>query len=204
VRKWTWWIAGGLVVAGTFAATGVTLIPTALTLGPCLPDLTSPVTYRPRLSPLSAVEIPLAAGSARLCYGRPSARGREVYGGFVPFGEFWRLGANEPTRLYLDRPIDVAGLRLGRGRYSLYAVPGPARWTVHVTRSTTHWGNDFSAGVRGADAGSVELAPAPLAAAVETLTASTEQSGDSTLIHFDWATTRVTLPLSPVGALPHE
>jgi hypothetical protein len=206
MRKWVWRIAGSVVLLAVAAVvvTGISLLPTSLALGPCFPDLTSPTTYRPRLSPLVTVDIPLAAGAARLCYGRPSARDREVYGVLVPFGELWRLGANEPTRLYTDHGVNLAGLILDQGRYSLYVVPGPERWTLHVTRSTTHWGNDLSAAVRAGDVGTVEAETTSLTTPVETLTVNPERRGDSTLLHFDWATTRVTLPLSPVGELPHE
>ena len=206
MQRWGRWIAGSVVVVavGTFVVTGISLLPTSLALGPCLPDLTSPTTYQQRVSPLSTVEIPMAAGAARLCYGRPSARGREVYGALVPYGEFWRLGANEPARLYLDGRLDLAGLPLEPGRYGLYAVPGPSRWTLHVTRSITHWGNDFSDGVQAADVAAIVLESTPLTMPVETLTMHAERSGDSTLLHIDWATTRITLPLAPAGDSPHD
>jgi hypothetical protein len=206
VQRWIRWGAAIALVAavGTFVVTGVSLVPVSVALGPCLVDLTSPTTYAPRLSPLATLDIPLSNGSARLCYGRPSARGRPIYGALVPFGEYWRLGANEPTRLYVNRLVSLGGLELPAGRYSLYALPGPGRWTVHVTRSTVHWGNDISASVRSQDVGSFELEPVAIDVPVETLTVHPEQRGDSTMLHFDWATTRVTLPLVQVEGAPHE
>ena len=206
MQRWVRWGAGIALVAlaGTFVVTGVSLLPVSIALGPCLVDLTSPTTYAPRLSPLATVEIPLSSGSARLCYGRPSARGRAIYGALVPFGEYWRLGANEPTRLYLNRAVSLGGLELRAGRYSLYALPGTDRWTIHATRSTIHWGNDISASVQSQDAGTFEVQPVELAAPVETLTVHPERRGDSTMLHFDWATTRVTLPLVQVEGAPHE
>lgn len=206
MQRWTRWGAGIALVAavGTFIVTGVSLVPVSLTLGPCLVDLTSPSSYTPRLSPLATVNIPLSSGSARLCYGRPATRGRAIYGALIPFGEYWRFGANEPTRLYANRAVRLGGLQVPAGRYSLYALPGPERWTVHVTRSTTHWGNDISEAVRAQDVGTFEVNPVELAEPVETLTVRVEQRGDSTMLHFDWATTRVTLPLVQAGGAPHE
>jgi len=206
MQRWVKWVAGIALVAavGTFVVTGVSLVPVSIALGPCLVDLTSPTTYSPRLSPLATVDIPLSGGSARLCYGRPAARGRAIYGALVPFGEYWRFGANEPTRLYTNRAVSLGGLRVPAGRYSLYALPGPERWTMHVTRSTIHWGNDISEAVRSQDVGTFEVDPVELAEPVETLTVHAEQRGDSTVLHFDWATTRVTLPLVQAGGAPHE
>jgi hypothetical protein len=206
VRRGILWGVGLVLVAaaGTFVVTGVSLVPVSIALGPCLADLTSPSTYQPRLSPLATVDIQFASGSARLCYGRPSARGRPIYGALIPYGEYWRFGANEPTRLYVNRAVSLGGLQIPAGRYSLYAVPGPERWTVHVTRSTIHWGNDISESVRAKDVGSFEVVPVELPGLVETLTVSTEQHADSTMLHFDWATTRVTLPLVQLDGAPHE
>lgn len=196
-----WKLAGlaGVALAAILAVTGLSLVPTSLALGPCLPDFTSPSTFRPRASPLASLDLPLSGGRARLCYGRPSARGRQVYGALVPYGEPWRLGANEPTRLYLQRRVRLGDLVLEPGRYSLYATPEPGRWTVHVTRSITHWGNDLSAAVRAADVGQVERSAEVLAEPVETLTIHAARQADSTMLLIDWATTRLSLPILPTG-----
>ena len=47
-----------------------------------------------RISPLGETEIALGDHIGKICYGRPSARGRVVEGGLIPFGEPWRIGAN--------------------------------------------------------------------------------------------------------------
>ncbi len=194
-------LLAGLVLVGaaaTCATTGVALVPVQVTLGPCLMDYTSPSTYQPRASPLATVEGPVGSGAFRLCYGRPSARGREVYGGLVPWDSLWRFGANEPTRLYVDRPVNLAGIRLAPGRYSLYVRPGPREWRLFVSRSVLHWGNDISAGVRSREVGEALVPTVPLPQPVETLTVRrlTATNG-GTVLAFDWAHTRVQLELRP-------
>jgi hypothetical protein len=77
----------------------------------------------------------VTAGVAKICYSRPSARGREVFGGIVPFGKAWRTGANEPTTLQLSTSAEIAGVRLAAGRYVLMTVPGPARWGIAFYRT---------------------------------------------------------------------
>jgi hypothetical protein len=191
----------GLVVViaalvGAFVATGVSLVPPSLLLGPCLRDWTSPVSYRPRASPLATVDARVGRTAVRLCYGRPSTRARKVFGGLVPFDSLWRMGANEPTRLSTSGPVTVAGLALPAGRYSLYAIPGVDHWEIFVSQSTQHWGNDISAAVRAREVGHVTVPVEQLTAPVETLTISVDSSRATPALQVDWETTRISLPLT--------
>ena len=180
-----------------FLVTGSSLVPVSATLGPCLMDYTSGVSYRPRASPMGQVVFSVGEGGAELCYGRPSAKGRQVYGGVVPFDTLWRMGANEPTRLYTGRPITLAGIALAPGRYSLYAMPGPRSWMIYASRSIRHWGNDLSPAVRAQEIGRTSIMVESLAQPVETLTVTAQDTGGAVLLHLDWATTRITLPVRP-------
>ncbi len=174
--------------------TGTSLVPTTLAIGPCLKDWTSPSSYRPRGSPLATVRVPVGDGTVQVCYGRPSTRGRQVFGGLVPLGELWRTGANEPTRIYTDIPITIAGIRLQPGRYSLYSRPDSASWEVVLNRSTLHWGNDLSASVRAEEIGSVTVPVEHLSAPVETLTVRNEPHGpDAQELLLEWEQTGIRL-----------
>lgn len=205
-------VVGTVVVAllATFAATGVSLIPPSLALGPCLKDWTSPVSYRPRASALDGIRFHVADAAVQLCYGRPIRKGRTVFGGLVPWDEAWRLGANEPTRLSVSKPITLAGISLPAGRYSLYVEPHPDQWTVLVSRSTLHWGNDISAAVRAKEIGRATVPVEVLPEIVDTFTALVEDHGSSNRVAlaFEWERTRVTLELarttlpSNLGVLP--
>jgi DUF2911 family protein len=191
-------LVGLLAIPGLlFLFTASGLVPVSVTLGPCLMDYTNSNSYGPRASPMGRVGFPVGTGGAELCYGRPVAHGRRIYGGLVPFDTLWRMGANEPTRLYTDTPISLSGIALAPGRYSLYAIPGPASWTIYASRSTRHWGNDISPAVRAREVGQAVVPVESLAAPVETLTVSTQDSGRAVLLHFDWAATRITLAVRP-------
>src|SRR5688500_17753360 len=69
----------------------------------------------------------LGPNPALLCYGAPSARGRDIMGGLVPYGEPWRIGADEPTTLHLSSRANVGGVALQPGSYSLYAIRSEER-----------------------------------------------------------------------------
>jgi hypothetical protein len=205
-------VATGLVLAlgATFVVTGTSLVPPAFVLGPCLKDWTSPVSYRPRVSPMGRLRFRLRDAELQLCYGRPVRRDRTIFGGLVPWDSLWRLGANEPTRLSASKAVTLAGIPLPAGRYSVYAEPRPGAWTVYLSRSTLHWGNDISPAVRVREVGRatvpVEILPEP----VESLTARIEDHGNSDRVAlvFEWERTRVTLELarttvpSNLGARP--
>jgi hypothetical protein len=196
-RKGIWaLITLAVLLLGTFVVTGVSLLPASIVLGPCLKDLTSPVSYRARLSPLGSVDLRTGSTVVRLCYGRPAMRSRTVFGGLVPWDALWRMGANEPTRLYTEHPITVAGLPLPAGRYSLYAIPHTDHWEVFVSRSTLHWGNQISATVRGQEVGRVSLPVERLSVPVETLTVHADTGGGSAAFRLEWEATRISLPLA--------
>ena len=62
-------------------------------------------------------------------YGRPVARGREIYGSLVPYGRIWHPGANDATSMTISRDIEVNGKPLPKGAYSLWTIPGTETWT---------------------------------------------------------------------------
>jgi DUF2911 family protein len=82
-------------------------------------------------------------GGARLLvdYGRPSRRGRVIFGNVVPFHRIWRTGANLATHLITDRRLDFDGIALPAGAYTLYTVPRPDGWTLLVSSQTGQWGS---------------------------------------------------------------
>ncbi len=194
-RSLFWFLV--LVAAAAGALTALYVLPVGVALGPCLKDWTSPSSYQPRASPLASTTLPLGDGAVKVCYGRPSARGRLVFGYLVPWDRLWRFGANEPTRLFTSVPLDVAGLAVPPGRYSLYAVPGPERWEIAVNRSTFHWGLDFSPAVLAKEVGRVTVPSTVTARFVEafTLRLLAEAPGRAALVA-EWERTRVVIPLA--------
>jgi len=82
-----------------------------------------------RPSPLDSSVLTVKGMTAKICYSRPSARGRSL-DSLVPPGRAWRVGANEPTTITLTDSMEVGNVRLAAGRYLLLAVPGAPRWTV--------------------------------------------------------------------------
>jgi len=106
------------------------------------------------LSPRDTVRATVGRANVMIDYGRPSARGRTVMGGLVPYGEVWRTGANAATELITDAPIRIGRLRLPAGRYSLFTIPGEQRWQLIVNRQTGMSGLEYDP---AQDVGRVEM-----------------------------------------------
>ena len=76
----------------------------------------------------------VANTSITVTYDRPVARGRELFGGIVAFGEIWNPGANDATAIEVGRDVTINGNALPAGKYSLWAIPDPNRWTIIFNR----------------------------------------------------------------------
>jgi hypothetical protein len=145
-----------------------------------------------RASPLDSTMGRLGDAEVKICYSRPSARGRAIMGGLVPFDQPWRLGANEATTLYLPVAATLGNVSLKAGVYSLYAIPGAKSWQLVVNAEPERWGIPIDAPVRAKDVGSVTVSSEQTAAPVETLTLRLEAAGEGALtLVTEWERTRV-------------
>lgn len=145
-----------------------------------------------RVSKLDSASVELAAGTVKLCYSRPRKLGRPVMGRLVPYGEPWRLGANEATAIHVPFPAEIAGVAVEPGWYSLYAVPGRDAWEVVVNREARRWGIPFDEDVTAQDVGSGSVPVTDLPETVERLTIELERAAaDSAEMVISWERTRV-------------
>lgn len=145
-----------------------------------------------RLSPLGETEIALEGHVGKICYGRPSAKGRAVEGGLIPFGQPWRLGANEATALHFPFPIEVGGIPLEAGSYSLYAIADEFEWQFVLNSNAERWGIPIDDEVRATDVGTFTGLPRTLTEPVEQFTINWHtHGGDNGHLVLEWGTTRV-------------
>lgn len=156
---------------------------------------------RNRASPPDSASVRLGGEAARICYSSPRRRGRDIMGGLVPFGQPWRLGANEPTTLHLSFPAEIGDVRVEPGSYSLYAIPGEDEWEIVVNGATDRWGVPIDENVRSEDLGSVTVEPAETASMVENLDLTFERQGeDAAHLVIRWERTRLEVPVRRVGS----
>lgn len=94
----------------------------------------------PRPSPNASVSQTVGLTDVEIVYSRPSKRGREIFGGLVPYGQVWRTGANEPTVIRFSGDVTINGQPLAAGSYSLHSIPGPSQWTLIFNRKADRSG----------------------------------------------------------------
>lgn len=91
-------------------------------------------------SPAATATGKVGEATITIKYSSPSVKGRQIWGGLVPYDKVWRAGANLATIIETDKDISVEGRALPAGKYSLYAIPGENEWTIIFNSQTGQWG----------------------------------------------------------------
>jgi hypothetical protein len=102
-----------------------------------------------RVSPHETVNGTVGDAKITIVYGRPyskdpkSGEKRKIWGGLVPFGKVWRMGADEATLLTTDKDITIGGTAVPAGKYSLYLLPAEGGSKLIVNKQTGQWGTKY-------------------------------------------------------------
>ena len=175
------------------AADSVTTVASASVA--CAP-MTQQMPLAGRASPYDSVAVPLGDARALVCYGRPSVKGRTIFGELIPFGQLWRTGANEPTIIHLPVAATIAGIAVEPGSYSLYTVPGETEWQVVVNRSVSQWGIEGQyAGVEAQEVGRAAVPAERTESPVEQFTIGSAPTATGAELLLEWENTRVRIPV---------
>jgi hypothetical protein len=134
-------------------------------------------------SPEVNVDFPFGNDTVRLSYGRPSKRGRKIFGGIVPYDSLWRTGAGRPTTLTLPYDIKFGKTLVRKGQYSLYTIPGTDDWTLIFNTDTERWPTDPD---RSKDIASIHMKARTVSTRREVFTIEIQQMKDEGSIRFMW------------------
>lgn len=135
-------------------------------------------------SPPATAEGTIGKTKVTIKYSQPSARGRQIMGGLVPYGEVWRTGANETTSITFSAPAKIEGKDIAAGTYALFTIPGESEWTI-ILNKTIGWGHYKYK--QDEDVLRVTVKPAKTAAFVEKFNISVVKDG----IDLQWENTSV-------------
>lgn len=97
-----------------------------------------------QLSPRDTATAEVAGAHLWVDYGRPSRRGRAIFGGVVHWGEVWRTGANAATQFRTDKPLVFGNVVVPAGMYTLWTIPAEQGWTLLVNSQTGQWGTEHN------------------------------------------------------------
>ena len=127
-------------------------------------------------------------------YYRPLKKERLIFGeiadgALVPFGVYWRMGANLTTKITTNQDLDFAGRLLPKGTYGLYAYPYAENWVLVVHEKTG--GISFSEPEASGVIMKINLPTQKLEEPLEQFTIDFVE----TSLRIRWDTTKVVIPI---------
>lgn len=127
-------------------------------------------------------------------YGRPTARGRALFGALVPWDSVWHPGADSATQITIARAITIEGQDVPAGTYTLWLVPRQAGpWTLILNRTRGIQHTPYPGAT--SDLLRLDVAPEQLSH-VETLTyAFPTVLRDEAQLRIQWGTSAITVRL---------
>ncbi len=142
-----------------------------------------------KLSPPAETSMKVGGHDVTIEYNAPSARGRKVEGGLVPYDEIWRLGADSATTLVTDTNLKIGDLSVPKGVYTLYIAATEGSWQLVVNKQTGQWGTEYN---QGQDLGRVPLKLTKIGQPVETLKITLANG----MLDIEWGNTKATVPVT--------
>ena len=141
-----------------------------------------------KLSPSASTSMQLGGHEILIEYNAPSARGRKVEGGLIPYTAPWRTGADSATTLTAGADLMIGSLRVPKGEYTLYTAASESGWKLIINKQTGQWGTEYN---EAQDLGRVPMKLTKLSAPVEKFEI-TLKAGTLTM---RWGTTEASVPV---------
>lgn len=171
--------------------------PVLLSAASALALLAAPLAAQfdaPLPSPKAGVTQRIGVTDLSVSYSRPSVKGREIWGGLVPYDKPWRTGANRATTFSATDDVEVEGKKLVAGTYSVVTIPGKQSWVVAFNRDLDLWfRTEYD---EKKDALRVAVMPAALPDSIETFTIVFRNvTNDGADLSLNWEKLRVSVKI---------
>jgi hypothetical protein len=131
-------------------------------------------------SPHETTSAVIDGNRVTVTYGRPYTKApktgeiRKIWGGLVPYGAAWRLGADEATLLITQQSITMGDTTIPAGAYTLYMIPDESGTSkLAVSKRIGQWGVPVD---EKNDLARVDLKKSALDKSVDQLTVSVEKN----------------------------
>lgn len=148
-----------------------------------------------RPSPPAHAACTLSDGSTiSVDYSSPRAKGRKIFGGVVPYGQEWRLGANEATTFVISSDVMVGKTKVTAGSYTLFALPTASDWSLIISKKTGEWGVPYPG--KDSDFARVGMTVGKTSAPVENFTISLDKSGNGCKLRAEWENTSASVDIT--------
>ncbi len=125
---------------------------------------------KPPLSPPAETSVTIAGKAITIKYGAPSVRGRQMFGegGVISKDKTypaWRTGANSATSLHTEADLDINGLAVPKGDYTIFTLVNVDPWQLIINKQTGQWGLTYN---KDQDLGRVPMTMSKPPAPIET------------------------------------
>jgi hypothetical protein len=146
-------------------------------------------------SPRDTTRATIGGAQLLVDYGRPSKRGRTVWGGtLVPYNTIWRTGANAATTFVTSTDLTIGGQPVPAGTYTLYTWPTAQGYQLVINKQTKQWGTEYK---QEMDLVRVPLTATTLSAPVEQFTIAIEPAGaNAGTLALRWDTLQLSVPVA--------
>ena len=131
----------------------------------------------------------------KVLYSRPNKNERDVFGGLEPFGQDWRLGANEATEVTFYQAVEIGNTTIPAGTYTMFAQIYPRQWIIKISEER-FIGGSANRKVEQ-DLVAVPVAVQSTSNAREAFTIGFQKVDDNNVnMVFEWDKTRAALPIN--------
>jgi len=117
------------------------------------------------VSPPASASAVIGGDHISVEYYAPSMHGRKIIGALVPYDEVWCTGANWATKITTEADLDINGMKLPKGSYSIWTLPSEKQWMLIINKQTGQFHLDYD---QTQDFGRVKMNLKTLPAPVET------------------------------------
>ncbi|WP_452220352.1 DUF2911 domain-containing protein [Lacinutrix salivirga] len=156
------------------------------------------------LSPKKTVSFKVEDLEVEVFYNRPSKRERQVFGALVPYDRVWRTGANEATTFETNKDLVINNMRLEKGKYTVWTVPGEKSWKVMFNSKHYKWGVNEKMEPMwdpNFDVVEIEVETQAINTTVEQFTIAFDNSTDNLKLTMAWDNTKIEVPLQQASKL---
>ncbi len=132
--------------------------------------------------------------NVKVKYCQPSKKGRVIFGGagsLQPYGQVWRVGANEATEITFAKDGKFGDQPVKAGTYTLWAIPGEKEWSIILNSDTGFWGTQHEQH-KAKDFLTYKVAPKTLPDVVEKMVIRFDKNH----MIIEWDQTQIVVPVA--------
>lgn len=150
-------------------------------------------------SPPAQTSVTIGGKTLSIKYSAPSVHGRKIFGPGGRISEdgtypVWRAGANDATAFHTDADLDIGGLSVPKGDYTIFVlISDPEQWQLIINKQTGQWGLTYN---QGMDVGRVKMTMSKPPAKIETYKMTLSSTGaNAGKVQLEWDTHIASVPI---------